>query len=81
MKRLLVLLVVILVSISVSGCCGKLKKANANLTNEIAACNDALATSKNDIAAKDKPLQVKAQEIKTKEVQVKEQSAAFAQMQ
>ena len=81
MKRLFFLLVVILISISVSGCCGKLKKVNADLTNEIASCNDALAAAKNNIAAKDKALQAKAQEIQTKEVQVKEQNAAFAQMQ
>ena len=88
MKRLFFILVIILVSLSVSGCCGKLKKANADLTNEVAqiqkdkaSCNDALTAAKNDIAARDKALLAKAKEIQTKDVQVKEQSAAFAQMQ
>ena len=88
MKRLFFLLVIILVSLSVSGCCGKLKKANADLTNEVAqiqkdkaSCNDALTAAKNDIATRDKALLAKAKEIQTKDVQVKEQSAAFAQMQ
>jgi chemotaxis protein MotB len=88
MKRLFYVTIIVLVALSVSGCCGKLKTANADLTNEVAqlqkdkaSCNDALATAKNDIAVRDKALQAKAKEIKTKEVQVKEQSAAFAQMQ
>ncbi len=88
MKRLFYATFIILVAFSVSGCCGKLKKANLNLTNEVAqlqqdkdSCNKALDAAKNDIAAKDKALAAKAKEIQTKEVQVKQQSAAFAQMQ
>jgi len=88
MKRLFYVAFIILIAFSVSGCCGKLKEENANLSNELAqlqqdkdSCNKALAVAKNDIAARDKALQVKAKEIQTKEVQVKEQSAAFAQMQ
>jgi chemotaxis protein MotB len=88
MKRLFVITVIVLFAFSASGCCGKLKKANADLSNEIAllqndkaACNDALAAAKNDIAAKDKALQAKSQEIQTKDVQVKEVSANFAKIQ
>jgi len=81
MKRFFCFAVIFLVALSVSGCCGKLKKANLNLTNEVAqlqqdkdSCNKALTAATNDLAAK-------AKEIHTKEVQVKQQSAAFAQMQ
>lgn len=88
MKRFFCFAVIFLVALSVSGCCGKLKKANLDLTNEVAqlqqdkdSCNKALTAATNDLAAKDKALAAKAKEIQTKEVQVKQQSAAFAQMQ
>jgi|WetSurMetagenome_2_1015567.scaffolds.fasta_scaffold566460_1 chemotaxis protein MotB len=88
MKRFLYFAIVLLVVLSVSGCCGKLKQANLKLTSEVTqlqqdkdTCNKALASAQGDIAARDKALAVKAKEIQTKEVQVKQQSAAFAQMQ
>lgn len=88
MKRLFILTVIVLFAFSASGCCGKLKKANADLINEMAqlnkdkaACSDALTAAKNDIAARDKALQVKAKEVQTKEIQVQEQNASFAKMQ
>jgi chemotaxis protein MotB len=81
MKKLLVSAMVIMLVFSVSGCCGKLKKANANLTNEVsqlqkdkAACGDALTAAKKDIASRDKALKDTSKELQKK-------SDSFSQMQ